>query len=143
MSPTRRWHRIASAWLLIAAGAHFTGHWRAYLAVDRFEPARRAAMQAMQDVVLYPPWQVTLWTALGFFSLSFGLLLAAFGASQWILAREADPRTLRRHALRNALLCALATAMAALLHPLPAGLVVLGGAALLFALAAWPRALDQ
>ena len=142
MSGSRRWHRAGSVWLLIAAGAHLSVHWRAYVAIDTFDLSRNRAMEAMQAHVLYAPLGVTLWTALGFFSLAFGALLAAFGTTQWILAREAEPRVVRRHALRNALICGIATLTAAWLHPLPLGLAILGGATVLFALAAWPRALD-
>ena len=38
MSATRRWHRAASAWVLIAAGSHLVGHWRAFVAVDASDP---------------------------------------------------------------------------------------------------------
>jgi hypothetical protein len=142
VSWSRRWYRAGSAWLLIAAGAHLSAHWRAYVATDAFDPSRARAMEAMQAHVLYAPLGVTLWTALGFFSLAFGVLLAAFGTTHWILAREAEPRVLRRHAFRNAIIGILATSAAAWLHPLPLGLAILGGATLLFALASWPRALD-
>jgi hypothetical protein len=142
MGWTRRWYQAGSALLLIAAGLHLAAHWRAYVAVERFDPARRSVMEAMQAYVLYAPLGATLWTALGYFSLAYAALLALLGTSHWILAREADPRTLRRHALRNGVLCLLAAIGAALLHPLPQGLAVLLLAALLFGLAAWPRPLD-
>jgi hypothetical protein len=142
VSWTRRWHRAASAVLLIAAGAHLTAHWRAFVVGEADDPLHRAAIDAMQGVVLHAGLGATLWTALGFFSLAFAALLALFGTTQWILAREADPRTLRRHALRNALLCVLATGAVALWHPMPQGLVVFGAAGVLFALAAVPRAQD-
>jgi hypothetical protein len=129
--------------MLIAAGSHGVAHWRAFVAVDGLNPTQREAMRAMQAVLLYEPWQTSWWTALGFFSLAFALLLMAFGVSQWVLARETDPRTLRRHALRNAVVCGGGTAVTLVLHPLPAGAIVLGVAALLFALAAWPRPFDQ
>jgi hypothetical protein len=139
MSWTRGCHKAGSALLLIGAGLHLTAHWRAYVAVQEFEPARRAAMQALQSYVLYPPLGTTLWTALGFFSLGYGALLALLGTTHWVLAREADPRTLRRHALRNAVLAVLAAGAALALHPLPQGVAVLALAALLFGLAALPR----
>lgn len=142
MSWSRRWHRIGSATLLIAAGAHLTAHWHAYVATDGADPARIAVMQAMQAHVLYAPWGTTLWTALGFFSLAYAVLLVLFGTTHWILAREADARTLRRHALRNALLSLLATLAAIALHPLPQGVVIFGAATVLFSLAALPRAHD-
>jgi hypothetical protein len=128
--------------LLIAAGAHLTAHWRAFVAGEASDPVHRAAIDAMQGVVLNAPLGATLWTAMGFFSLAFAALLVLFGTTHWILAREAEPRTLRRHALRNALLSALATGAVALWHPMPQGLVVFGAASVLFALAAVPRAQD-
>jgi hypothetical protein len=142
MSWTRRWHRIGSAWLLIAAGSHLPVHWGAYVATGGFDPARRELMQAMQSFVVYEPLGTTMWTVLGFFSLSFSALLALWGTTHWVLAREADPRTLRRHALRNAVLCLLATAGIGALHLLPQGMLIFAVAAVLFGLAAWPRALD-
>lgn len=111
---TRGWHRAASALALIAAGAHFAQH-----------------------LSVFPAG-----SPVGAFSFSYAVLLALFGTSQWILAREADPRTLRRHALRNAVLLLIALAMLAWRHPQPQVLVVLGAMALLYALAAWPRELD-
>lgn len=142
MSWTRAWHRAASATLLIAAGAHLALHWRAYVAPPGDDAARASVMQAMQSHLLYPPLGTTLWTALGFFSLSYAALLALFGTSQWIVARESAPRVLRRHSLRNALLCAMITLAIWLLHPMPQGLVVFGAATVLYALAALPRPLD-
>ena len=143
MSPTRRWHRIASAVVLIAAGAHLAQHWAAFVdATPSSDPARRAALEAMQAYVVYAPLGTTLWTVLGAFSLAYGATLAAFGTSQWILAREADPRTLRRHALRNALLLGAAALALALLHPQPQLMFVLALAALAYAAAAWPRQFD-
>lgn len=142
MSWTRRWHRAGSSLLLIAAGAHGVQHWHAYVVPDLADPARRALVESMQAHMLYAPLGATLWTALGFFSFAFGAALALFGTTHWILAREADPRTLRRHALRNALLCALATLGTLLLHPMPIGLVVFGAATVLYGLAAVPRPHD-
>ena len=142
MSATRRWHRSASAVLLIAAGVHGAAHWRHYVAASEVAPERRAVIEAMQSLILYEPLGTTLWTALGFFSLAFGAGLALFGTTHWILAREADPRTLRRHALRNTVLCALAALLTLWLHPLPQGLVIFTLAAVLYGLAAWPRAGD-
>jgi hypothetical protein len=139
VSWTRAWHKAGSALLLIAAGTHLSVHWRSYVATEGFDPSRREAMRAMQAHALHPDSAATLWTAAGFFSLAFALLLALGGTSQWVLAREADPRTLRRHALRNAVLCAGAALMAAWLHPLPQGVAIFALAAVLFALAAWPR----
>jgi hypothetical protein len=140
---TRRWHRGASAVLLIGAGAQLSLHWQAYVAVDTVDAARIKVMQTMQGQVLYEPWGTTLWTALGFFSLAYAALLILFGTSQWILARECDPRTLRRHALRNSLLCLGASAAIAWLHPMPHGLLIFGAASVLFGLAAWPRPHDH
>lgn len=114
-------------------------HWRLYVAVDGFDAPRRELMHAMQAYELYGPLGTTMWTALGFFSLSYAALLAVYGTSQWILAREAEVRTLRRHALRSAVLLGGITLAAAALHPLPQGLAVLGLATLLFGFAAVPR----
>lgn len=114
-SPTRRWHRLASAVVLIAAGLHVSLHLRSFERGDG---------------------------ALASFSLAYAALLILFGTSQWILAREADPRTLRRHALRNALLFALADVALLLLHPQPHVVFVFAAAAMLYAVAAWPRPLD-
>lgn len=139
MSWTRRWHRAGSSVLLIASGMQLALHWRLYVALDGFDAPRRDLMQAMQSYELYGPLGTTMWTALGFFSLAYAVLLAVFGTSQWILAREADLRTLRRHALRDTVLLAGLTLAAAALHPLPQGLAVLGLATLLFGLAAVPR----
>lgn len=144
MSWTRRWHKSAGAVLLIAAGVHGAQHWRTFVQPPAApaDAARKAALEAMQAYVVYAPLGTTLWTVLGAFSLAYGVLLAVFGTSQWILAREADPRTLRRHALRNALLLALGAVATAAWHPQPSLLFVLGATALLFALAAWPRQFD-
>ena len=143
MSWTRRWHRLASAVLLIAAGAHLAAHWSSFVAPDASGgEARRAAIAAMQAYVIYPPLGTTLWTVLGAFSLAYAAALVLFGTSQWILARETDPRTLRRHALRNALLLGAATLALLALHPQPQLLFVFGATAVLYALAAWPRPLD-
>lgn len=114
-------------------------HWQLYVAVDGFDAPRRALMQAMQGYELYGPLGTTMWTALGFFSLAYAALLAVFGTSQWILARETEVRTLRRHALRNTLLLGGLTLAAAALHPLPQGIAVLALATLLFGCAAVPR----
>jgi hypothetical protein len=142
MSWTRRWHRVASSVVLIAAGAHAAQHWRAYVAPDLGDPVRRHLVETLQAHVLYAPLGTTMWTALGFFSLGYAALLVLFGTTHWILAREAEPRVLRRHALRNAVLCALALLATLLLHPLPLGVVIFGAASLLYALAAVPRPLD-
>ena len=142
MSWTRRWYRAGSAWLLIAAGAQLVAHGRAYVAIDAASSPAARAIEAMQAHVLYAPLDITLWTAFGFYSLAFGVLLAALGTTHWILAREAEPRVLRRHALRNAVIGGVATAAIALWHPLPLGLAIVAGATVLFGLAAWPRALD-
>lgn len=142
MSWTRRWHRAASALLLLASGLHGVQHWRAFVAPDLADPARRAAVQTLQGYVLYAPLGTTLWSALGFFSLAWAAGLALLGTTHWILAREADPRTLRRHALRTAVLCLGALLVAAWLHPLPQGLAIFALAAVLFAAAAVPRAHD-
>ena len=143
MSPTRRWHRIASATLLISAGAHLGGHWVHYVRIDPADGARIAARDAMQAVVLFEALGTTLWTALGFFSLAFSLMLILFGTSQWILAREADPLTLRRHALRNALLCLCSALAVLVLHPVPQGLVIFLASSILYGIAAWPRLHDR
>ena len=143
MSWTRRWHKSASAVLLIASGMHLTQHWAAFVdATPSGEPARRAALEAMQAYVVYAPLGTTLWTVLGAFSLGYAAALALFGTSQWILAREADPRTLRRHALRNAVLLLAATIAMFFLHPQPQLLFVFAASALLFGLAALPRQFD-
>ena len=143
MSWTRRWHKSASAVLLITAGMHLAQHWAAFVdAAPSPDPVRRAALEAMQAYIVYPPLGTTLWTVLGAFSLGYAAALALFGTTHWILAREADPRTLRRHALRNAVLLALATLALLALHPQPQLAIVFGIAALLYALAAVPRALD-
>lgn len=143
MSATRRWHRAASAVVLVAAGAHLALHFETFTAAaPAGEPARRAAIEAMTAYVVYAPLGTTLWTVLGAFSLAYGAALVLFGTTQWILAREADPRTLRRHALRNALLLALADVALLVLHPQPQVLFVFGLAALLYAGAAWPRQFD-
>jgi hypothetical protein len=139
VSWTRRWHKAGSALLLTASGLHGALHWRAYVAPDLADPARRAAVETLQAYVLYPPLGTTLWHALGFFSLAWAAGLALLGTTHWILAREADPRTLRRHALRTAVLCLLAFLLAAWLHPLPQGLAIFALAAVLFACAALPR----
>lgn len=128
--------------LLIGAGAHLTSHWQAFVAPEPGTPTFEAARSAMQEVVLHAPLGATLWTAIGFFSLAFGALLALFGTTHWILAREADLRSLRRHAMRNALLGIAATGVAAWLHPLPQALLILAAASVLFAFAAWPRPHD-
>lgn len=143
MSWTRRGHRAGSALLLIAAGAHLTAHYRAFVAVGESEPARRAAIDAMQAYVVYAPLGTTLWTVLGGFSLAYGAMLALLGTTHWILAREADPRTLRRHALRIALVCGAATLALYVLHPVPQALFVLAATTALFGFAAWPRPLDR
>jgi hypothetical protein len=142
VSWTRGWHRAGSALLLIASGMQLALHWRLYVAREGFDAPRLELMRAMQAYELYGPLGTTMWTALGFFSLAYAALLAVFGTSQWILAREADARSLRRHALRGAVLLGLATLAAAALHPLPQGLAVLGLAALAFGLAAVPRVGD-
>ena len=143
MSSTRRWHKTASAVLLIASGMHLAQHWAAFVDVQPSADAtRRAALEAMQAYVVYPPLGTTLWTVLGAFSLGYAAALALFGTTHWILAREAEPRTLRRHALRNAVLFALATVAMMWLHPQPQLAIVFGIAALLYALAAWPRHYD-
>jgi hypothetical protein len=139
VSWTRRWHRAGSSLLLIASGMQLALHWQLYVAVDGFDAPRRTLMAAMQAYELYGPLGTSMWTALGFFSLAYAALLALFGTSHWILAREADVRTLRRHALRNTVLLVGLTLAAAALHPLPQGLAVLGLATLLFGLAAVPR----
>lgn len=128
--------------LLIAAGAHLAQHWSTFVKVAPSTGARRTAIQAMQAYVIYEPLGTTLWTVLGAFSLAYAAALASFGTAQWVLAREADPRTLRRHALRNAVLLGLATLALLVLHPQPQLLFVFGVAALLYALAAWPRHFD-
>jgi hypothetical protein len=51
------------------------------------------------------------------------------------MALETELRALQRHALRLAVMCALALSALAILHPVPQALVILGGAAILFALA--------
>jgi hypothetical protein len=143
MSWTRRWHRTASAVLLIAAGTHLTQHWATFVkGLPSTEPARAAAIEAMQAYVVYAPLGTTLWTVLGAFSLAYGAALVLFGTSQWILARETDPRTLRRHALRNALLLGATTLALFVLHPQPQLLFVFGATSVLYALAAWPRHFD-
>jgi hypothetical protein len=143
MNWTRRWHKTASAVLLIAAGMHLAQHWAAFVDTDPSpNPTRRAAIDAMQAHIVYPPLGTTLWTVLGAFSLGYAIALALFGTSQWILAREADPRTLRRHAVRNAVLLGTGTLAMLALHPQPQLVFVLGSSALLFALAAWPRHYD-
>lgn len=142
MNWTRRWHRIGSALVLIAAGAHLTAHYSSFIAVGESAPARRAAIEAMRAYVVYPPLDISLWTVLGGFSLAYAAMLMLFGTTHWILAREAEPRALRRHALRNALLFALATLALCVLHPVPQVIFVFAAASVLFALAAWPRTLD-
>lgn len=142
MSWTRRWHRIGSALMLIAAGAHLTAHYRSFVDVGESAPARRAAIEAMRAYVVYPPLDINLWTVLGGFSLAYAAMLMLFGTTHWILAREADPRALRRHALRNALLFGLATLALCALHPVPQTVFIFASASVLFALAAWPRTLD-
>lgn len=143
MSATRRWHKTASAVLLIAAGAHLAQHAATFVgAAPAGDAAQRAAVEAMQAYVVYAPLGTTLWTVLGAFSLAYAAALVLFATSQWILAREADPRTLRRHALRNALLLLIAEIALFALHPQPQLLVVFGAAAVLYALAAWPRQFD-
>ena len=139
MSWTRGWYRAGSAWLLISSGAHLAEHWRAYVATDGTDPARRAVIDAMRTYRLHAELEVSLWTALGAFSLGFAALLALLGTTNWILARETEPRALRRHALRNSLLCAFATLALAALHPLPLPLLIFAVTTLLFALGAWPR----
>lgn len=139
MSWTRGWYRAGSAFLLIASGVHLAAHWRAYVAEDAGDPARRAAIDAMRAWRLHPAFDVSLWTAIGAFSLGFAALLAVLGTTHWILAREAEPRALRRHALRTSLLGVAATLALCWLHPLPWLVVVFALATLLFALAAWPR----
>ena len=142
MSWTRRWHKTGSAVLLIAAGAHLTQHWHAFVDAAPSGVEARAAIEAMQAYTVYAPLGTTLWTVLGAFSLAYAAGLVLFGTSQWILARESDPRTLRRHALRNALLLGAATLALYVLHPQPQLLFVFGVAAVLYALAAWPRQFD-
>ena len=139
MSWTRSWHKSGSAFLLVAAGAHLAAHWRAYVAYDESDPARRAVIDAMRAYRLHPELDASLWTALGAFSLGFAALLALLGTTHWILAREAEPRVLRRHALRTSLLCAVATLALCWLHPLPLPILILGIGAMCFAFAAWPR----
>lgn len=139
MSWTRGWYKAGSALLLIGAGVHLSAHWQAYVAIDVDDPVRRAAIEAMRGYVVNERFGITLWTALGAFSLAFGALLAVLGTTHWILVRECEPRALRRHALRNALLCGAATVALVLLHPLPQPVAILGLATALFALAAWPR----
>jgi hypothetical protein len=144
VSWTRRWHKTASAVLLIASGMHLAQHWAAFVADDpTANPTRRAAIDAMQAHIVYPPLGTTLWTVLGAFSLGYAIALATFGTSQWILAREADPRALRRHALRNVVLLGLGALAMLALHPQPQLVFVLAATALLFALAAWPRSDDE
>jgi len=144
VSWTRRWHRAASAVLLVASGVHLAAHRAAFLVDDdRGEATRRAAIDAMQAYVVFPPWGTTLWTVLGAFSLAYAAALAMFATSQWVLARETDPRTLRRHALRNAVLLLIASLALLALHPQPQLLVVFGAATVLYGAAAWPRPLDR
>lgn len=143
MSPTRRWHKTASAMLLVAAGVHLALHFSTFVgAAPAGDAARRSAIAAMQAYVVYEPLGTTLWTVMGAFSLAYAAVLILFATSQWILAREADPRTLRRHALRNAVLATIAQIALYVLHPQPQLLVVFGLAAVMYALAAWPRRLD-
>jgi hypothetical protein len=142
MITSRRFHQAGSAFLLVASGAHLAAHWRAYVATDDVVPARRAVIDAMRAYRLHDVYDISLWTALGAFSLSFAALLALLGTTHWILAREAEPRVLRRHALRLGLLCGLATIGLGLLHPLPWASAIFALATLLFALAAWPRGHD-
>lgn len=139
MPGLRGWYRIASGWLLVAAGAHLAAHWRFYLATDAFDASRRTVMEAMQAYVVFPPTGATLWTVLQMFSLCFAVLLALLGTQGWFLAREADRAALRRHAIRNAVLCFVAALVLAALHPVPQALVILGGAMLLFGASALVR----
>jgi hypothetical protein len=139
MPGLRGWYRIASGLLLVAAGAHLVAHWRFYLDAASFDAPRRAVMAAMQSYVVFPPTGGTLWTVLQMFSLCFAILLAVLGTQGWILARECEPAALRRHAIRNALLCAIGALAVALLHPLPQPLLVLGAACMLHVLAAIAR----
>jgi hypothetical protein len=93
----------------------------------------------MKAYGVFAPTGATLWTVLQMFSLCFAILLALLGTQGWILARECEPPALRRHAIRNALLCAIGALAVALLHPLPQPLLVLGGAGVLYALSAVAR----
>lgn len=139
MSPSRRWYRIASGFLLVAAGGHLAAHWRFYLATDAFDAPRRAVMEAMQAYVVFPPTGATLWTVLQMFSLCFAILLALFGTQGWFLAREAESAALRRHAIRHTVLCFVAVLALAALHPVPQALAIFGGALLLFGASALSR----
>lgn len=139
MPGLRGWHRIASGFLLVAAGAHLVAHWRFYLGTDAFDPPRRTVMEAMQAFVVFPPTGATLWTVLQMFGLCFAIVFALLGTHGWFLAREADPAALRRHAIRNAVLCFVATLALAALHPVPQAQVIVGGAMLLFGAGALVR----
>ena len=139
MSPSRRWYRLASGFLLVAAGGHLAAHWRFYLATEGFDTPRRAVMDAMQAYVVHPPTGSSLWTVLQMFSLAFVALLALLGTQGWFLAIEADGAALRRHAIRQALLCFVSVLALAALHPVPQALAIFGGATLLFGASALAR----
>lgn len=71
-------------------------------------------------------------------ALALPLVLFIFGASQWILAKEAESRALRRQALRNGLLLGLIAWPVGTAGPMWLGLAF-ATAAGLFLLAAFPK----
>lgn len=131
----QRWFRIAAAWLIVVAGGllmlagQVLRRWQ-----DLVLPTlalEQAGLASQEAVVL----AISLLQGM---ALAMPLVLFIFGASQWILAKEADPRTLRRHALRNALLFGLVAWPVGSVGPIWLGLAFATAAAL-FLLAAYPK----
>lgn len=136
----RRWYRRAAGWLLLNAGAHVAAHLHFYADPERFPPPRRQLYEALAGHLVSERTGVSAWTVLTALSLGYALLLLLWGSGQWVLARECEWQALRRHALRQSLLCAAAALLLAWWHPLPQALIVFTGASVLFALAYGRRA---
>lgn len=131
----RRWFRRAAGWLLLNAGAHLTAHVHFYADPETFAPARRQLYEALAGHLVSERTGVSAWTVLTALSLGYALLLILWGSGQWVLARECELQALRRHALRQSLLCAVAALALVLWYPLPQALILFTGAAVLYALA--------
>ena len=131
--PGRRWFRLASAWLIVLAGAllmlvvQLLRHWQDVLPPGA---ASASAEQGQQAGLIALPLLHGL-------AVAAPLLLFVFASSQWILAKETDPRSLRRHALRNGLLLAALSWPVASIGTLWLGLAFALAAAL-YLMAAYP-----
>ncbi|MBD8527040.1 hypothetical protein [Pseudomarimonas arenosa] len=103
-SAHQRWFKLASAWLIVLAGALLV---LVAQVLRRWEDLVLPALGLVEDQLNRDQAVALALDLLHGMALASPLLLFVFGTSQWILAKEADLRTLRRHALRNALLLGL------------------------------------